>query len=110
MYEDDYLLRQIRRFGEAVARWLRGERDRESLAEVFREAVGMDPATVDRLPIEALLAMHDPDDPRTTDRLRVVATWYELTAGEGPLDPRRLRAARLRAAVGELPASAKPWS
>ena len=101
MYEDDYILRQIRQLGQAIARLLRGETvDQRELDTVAREALGLELATIDALPIDALLALATPGDDRAADRLRAMASLLEATAEAGPDgEARRAKARALRERV-----------
>ena len=99
MYEDDFVMRQIRQLSQALARVLQGDRvEREELDAAVRAATGLDLATIDALPAEALLQLLIPTDDRSAERLAVMAELLEATAAPGPAgDARRAKAAALRA-------------
>lgn len=101
MYEDDWVLRQIRQLGQAIARLLRGETvEQQELDTASREALGLDLATIDALPVDALVRLATPGDDRALERLRLMAELLEATAAAGPGgDARREKAGALREQV-----------
>jgi hypothetical protein len=103
MYEDDYLSRQLRKAIEALARLAGGQPvQAQDLDEAFRDAVGLDLRTLDKLPADALMALMVEGDDRGAERLRTVAALLEACAPPGrPGELRRLKAARLRGLLGE---------
>ncbi|MEQ1564397.1 MAG: hypothetical protein ABMA64_02080 [Myxococcota bacterium] len=90
MYQEDWLLRHIRWLIEAIAKLARGEAvDPIELDAAVRAAVGFDLHTLDTLPTEALLALFDPTDDRSAERLRVVAAVLSATAPPDATGDRR---------------------
>lgn len=90
MYEDDFLLRQIRRAVEAIARRALGEKvERAEVDDAVRDAVGLDLDTLDRLPLPALLALHVPTDDRSAERLRALGQLLLAMAEAGEAGERQ---------------------
>lgn len=98
MYEDDYILRQVRQLGGVIARLVRGDQvDQQELDAAVRDAVGLDLRTIDQLPAEALVRLASPGDDRAVERLAVMADLLEAVAEAGPGgDARRAKARAIR--------------
>jgi hypothetical protein len=74
MYEDDWLMRQVRRLAEAIARLARGEVvEEQELEAAVRESTGMDLPTIDALPADAILALRVDGDDRSLARVWAIA-------------------------------------
>lgn len=101
MYEDDWVMRQIRQLSQLLARVIRGEAVAErDLDTAIREATGLDLPTIDALPAEALVGLASPGDDRAVQRLLAMAEVLEGLAAAGPDgDVRRAKARVIRATV-----------
>ena len=103
MYQEDYLLRMIRRLVAAVARFKAGPSDEGSqdIDDALGDALGLSLATLDQLPASALIALLSPGDDLAAERLESVALALEaLALRPGPRsERRRAKAAALRSAL-----------
>ena len=104
MYTEDYLLRMIQRFAEAVARWAGSGSagDKAEAEEALQATLGLSLSSLDALPAAAILSLLHPGDDLATERVAAVATLLETLAeleGGPQADARRGKAAALRSAL-----------
>lgn len=108
MYQEDYLLRMIRRLVAAISR-LREDPDdpeaQEGVSGELHRIFGMSRSTLDALPASALIATLRAGDTLAAERLGALATALEALAeleGGPQAQSRARKAAQIRAAIGAL--------
>lgn len=105
MYQEDYLLRMIRRMVAAVARFRAGPTEpgaRDDLEGEIEQVLGMSLSTIEALPTSALLGILRPDDAMARERIEALADALEALAAidrGASSEARRSKAAQLREAA-----------
>ncbi len=111
MFQDDFLMRQLWRFAQAVAERLGGEAVEEVEPEEGLESLlGTDVGTFERMAPQGLLSMFPPNDPSAARRAVAVSAALAQRANDsGQPDDLLLRACLLiDHAIAQSPALATP--
>jgi hypothetical protein len=101
--DEDILIRQIRRFAEALGALFRGGSPSSyDVDELVRESLGLRLSTIDALPAEVLFSLGSDSDDRWLDRVELMAMVLEQLAEQeaASAEGRRWKAARLRQLAG----------